>query len=33
MFEYEGQQYTLQNLQDSAAQQGYDDFDEFVKAL
>ena len=31
MFEYEGQQYTLQDLQNSAAQQGYENFDEFVK--
>jgi hypothetical protein len=31
MFEYEGDQYTLADLQKSAAEQGYDNFEEFVQ--
>ena len=30
MFEYEGEQYTLADLQKSATEQGYDNFDEFM---
>ena len=31
MFEYEGDQYTLADLQQSATEQGYDNFDEFMQ--
>ena len=31
MFEYEGEQYTLADLQKSAAEQGYDNFEEFMQ--
>ena len=31
MFEYQGKQYTLEDLQRSATQQGYDNFDEFMQ--
>ncbi|MBC8398282.1 MAG: hypothetical protein H8E16_14430, partial [Flavobacteriales bacterium] len=31
MFEYEGEQYTLADLQKSATEQGYDNFDEFMQ--
>ena len=32
MFEYEGNQYTLADLQTSATKQGYENFDEFLQA-